>query len=679
MNASPAKKVYNDLDRILLLPQRPPLDCEREPGTKRWKPEAQALVEVVTAQFTRGKRLACACRDRHVKSIGNGRVLIYLTGRPDQPPPIPIETTIEAFAADNYYDQEVIKKVGNTALGDTLTLPGLGYPTCADTLNPLQAWTLWEAPRAGGILGMIAVGGGKTWIGMLIPLAVSHLKVWVILIKPDQRRHYRKHYLRLREHFRVPKLVFEDFSGFDIVGEDIPILNVLPYSVLSNHRSSQKLEEINPQGILADEGHLLANPDSSRAMRWDRYMNAHNGMFFGTWSGSIIKRRLRDRTKLSKHALGMGSPDPISDDEVEAWSPIIDPSPVPDRSSPLYHRMRSVLGDGNTSNSLGSLIHDGNIRTGHTERVIRTLGLISTRGSSVSCSIVFKKRDPGPLPEEVTRDLQLVRGAWETPKGDEIVDAMEQATCAREVIAGYYHYWRFPNGEPDELITRWYAARKAFNKELRKKTRNAEPNLDSRKLCEEAAFRAWMQPRYLGDKPVWPAETWPAWVAIRDQVVPEPTVQWISDYLARDAAAWATEHKGIVWCDSTAFGQRVAELAGLPYHAGGPGAEEKIDAEDGSRSVIASIHAHATGRDGLQFKFYKQLVAEAPASGDLWEQLLGRLAREGQQEDTIETWVYAHVFEFREVLRRAVILAEFIEAMSKQTQLILAADWEFDL
>ncbi len=135
----------------------------------------------------------------------------------------------------------------------------------------------------------------------------------------------------------------------------------------------------------------------------------------------------------------------------------------------------------------------------------------------------------------------------------------------------------------------------------------------------------------------------------------------------------------MVWVLSPTFGRVVAKLAGIKYHGGGPTAEAEITAEDGKRSIVASIKSHGTGRDGLQHKFFKQLIAESPSSGDMYEQLLGRLAREGQPEDTIETALYQHVAEFRDALRRAIFLAEFIEATTSNQQLLLAADmWDTD-
>jgi hypothetical protein len=176
---------------------------------------------------------------------------------------------------------------------------------------------------------------------------------------------------------------------------------------------------------------------------------------------------------------------------------------------------------------------------------------------------------------------------------------------------------------------------------------------------------------------VWQAQTWPAWVEIRDQVEPDPRVKWLDDYLARDAAQWATENVGIVWSRSRAFGQKVAELAGIDYCGGGDNAEAWILSHDGSKSIVASIRSHYEGRDGLQERFSKQLFAETLPSGKGMQQLLGRLVRPGQTAEVVETTVYRHALEYRHDLDRAIELAEFLQDQTPEKQLILSASMEF--
>ena len=389
---------------------------------------------------------------------------------------------------------------------------------------------------------------------------------------------------------------------------------------------------------------------------------------------------MKDASHLSAHALGLGSPYPIWPSEADKWAAVIDPSPLPDTSSDTALSLRKAF-DKNAAKATGifsSMRNDG-IREGFRERIITTPGVISTRSSSVTASISISLREPPKMPEQVKKALIDVRVEAIRPDGEQLVETIDVVTCARSVACGMYEYWAYPKGESEALIEEWFAARKLWNKALRRKLLFGEPHLDSPILCANAAERAWRVPKYEGPLPKWLEESWPAWAAVKELVQPDPRVRWIDDYLARDAAKWATENKGIVWCQSRALGLKIAEIAGLPYHAGGPDAEAKILAEKGNRSVIASIDAHGTGRDGLQYKFNKQLVAEPPSSADRWEQLLGRLCREGQDADTVETEIYAHTVEVKDALRKAFALAEFIEATTPNRQLLLAADCDFEL
>jgi hypothetical protein len=686
-----------EINRIQSLPSRPVVDCERESGTRRWKPQAQALIEVVTARHAR-PRLSCGCRDRHVEVVGRGELLVFHTPPPKQPPTLPLRVPVADFCRDSVHDSSVVERVLQLRQGQKIVLPGLGnHLFCVTELNPVQAWTLWEAPIAGGVTGFISVGGGKSYMGVLMPMAVPQVKKWAIFIKPDQRIHYRDAYLRLREHFYVPAFVLESGSTVASEGEFVPgrpVLHAVPYSLLSSTKSTQLLESIDPDGVIFDESHLLANLRSSRTMRMFRFLanriEQKRYVFVCDWSGSKVKKTMKDCAYLAKHALGLGSPYPITKTAIEDWAGCIDPIAMRDRSSPTAHALRrafgdpSFVGEDDEIDQLASagLIDDG-VREGHRDRVVVTPGVISTKTSSITCSITIRKRDPkDKVPVAVQAALKGVRDNSERPDGDALIDAMEVATTARTVGAGYYHYWAFPHATeadkaPCGTIEKWKAARKKWNKEVRRKLLDAEPHLDSYSLLENAAERAWREPRYTGDLPVWPAESWPEWAAIKDRVQYDERTRWIDDYLARDAADWACEHVGVVWCLSPTFGKRVAEIAGINYHGGGQDAEAKIKVEDGKRSIVASIRSHGESRDGLQHKFHRQLVAELPASADRYEQLFGRLGRDGQVEDTIETDIYQHTPEYRDALKQALMYAEFIQQTTPNRQLLLAADFEF--
>lgn len=614
----------NEIGRILNLPSREPVDCAKRlvDGRREYTPETQALVEVVTSRFA-----------------------IPRVPRPDG--------------------------------GKSCLCEGLGHP-CIEELNAEQAWVLRELGRVGGILGFIPVGGGKTIMGILAPLAVPGVKTAVLLVKSDQRLHYRRAWQRLREHFRVPSLVIDD-GGEPLISKGTPTLHLIPYSKLSRPESTKLLDGLNPDLIVADEVHCIADRKSARTLRFLRYMASRQGIRFAGWSGTLLDKSIRSMAHISAHGLGSNSPVPINPNNVEAWCAVLDPSPQPDKTSSTAKALYKAFGvdeglDGLTTALFGSPLTM--VREGFRERLSKTPGVITSKTISATASITIRERKV-VAPENIREAINQVR-TWVRPDGEELVEATDQARCIREVASGFYYHWVFGN-EPRELIEDWFAKRKAFNRELREKIQEGREFLDSRLLCERAAERAMQEPAYEGELPTWWAPSWPNWRDIRDEVKHDQRAKWLDDFLARDAAEWAKEHTGIVWCLSSAFGQKVAQLSGLPYHGGGPGAEERILAEKGDRSIVVSMKAHSEGRDGLQLKFSKQLVAEMPAGGKAWGQMLGRLCRRGQTADEIETWVYLHYGEAKDALRRALTQSEFVSDMTPTESLLSAADITFDL
>jgi hypothetical protein len=149
----------------------------------------------------------------------------------------------------------------------------------------------------------------------------------------------------------------------------------------------------------------------------------------------------------------------------------------------------------------------------------------------------------------------------------------------------------------------------------------------------------------------------------------------IDPYIVNDAAQWALENRGIVWYSLVEFGKWVSEVSGLPMHGGGSKAEANLKREEGNRSIIASIDSHGRGRNGLQFLFARQLIAQIPASARRWEQLLGRLIRRGQRSEEVITWIYLHVPELRSAVEAALKKSEYVEDTVRM-QMKLLQGWK---
>jgi hypothetical protein len=71
------------------------------------------------------------------------------------------------------------------------------------------------------------------------------------------------------------------------------------------------------------------------------------------------------------------------------------------------------------------------------------------------------------MPRVVAEALEAVRESKQRPDGEELVEATDVAACARQVALGFFYRWKFPRGEPVDLIDEWFGLRKVWAKVLR--------------------------------------------------------------------------------------------------------------------------------------------------------------------------------------------------------------------
>lgn len=757
-------EVVDDLDRILALPRRSPLDCRLDPETRRYEPKAEALIRVMTARLGRGKRVSCACRPRVVRAIAAGVLQVARVVPDDLPPESPATCSLAAFVADNQANAEeiaVAQTVSRLRPGNEVLLPAADEDghACIDVLNAVQAWSLYEIPKEAGGLGFCGVGSGKSIIFILLPIALgSECDLAVLLIEPNQRKHYVSQYRRVREHFRVPSIIFEDGTPPYIV-PGATTLHLLPYSKLGNPKHPDALDALKPNVIGADEGHRLTGKANTTGRnrvksyiakriveREQRMIEGkpvkRRAVYLVPMSGTLEDKSVLDVQPVSAHALGMNSPHPLDAAEAAKWANVFDPVRVPDRTSTAARRLQRAFAgrewDGDTLLDVASILNDEGpekaIREGFQRRRVETPGVISASAAEVGASLYFQERKAPKMPDVVAKALKKVREEGIRPDDEPIVGDDENNVeaaikiVAKQVAIGMYYYWAYPGvpctckgeGEPCEgckLIEEWFLRRKKYFRELRawllrpfNATGNrADAHLDSPKLCENAARRAQEDPSpptgfsvYCANcreewpcgkathLPAWRSTHWKLWSEIEDKVPHDQRVRWIGHdlpeaqdpethpgyYLARDTVKWAKENTGVVWYQTIAYGQKVAQLGKLPYHGGGPDGEEAIRAERGDRSIIVSLKSWGKGLDGLQHYFWKQFWPEMPSSNKVMEQGLGRLLRRGQKSDSVFSEYYAHVVEFREALRRVRQRAEFNQSMTGNPSLILAATFD---
>lgn len=566
--------------------------------------------------------------------------------------------------------------------------PHMKNPHC-DNLLPTQAWALYEGAMAGGVLGPIGIGHGKTLLNILMPMVVEGAKTVVLLLPAPLKKQFLSvdwHYYS--QHWKVPNL-----SGASVYYPGRPFLHVLSFPEVSSAKNTELLENLKPDLIVVDEAHNLRNVTAARTKRFNRYLEKaqqSGGAKLFCWSGTLTDKSLKDYAKLSAFALRERSPVPLHWPAVEEWASALDPVDNPNPPGKLLQLC-----------SPGQKPKDG-LR----ERINSTLGVISS-GDKASCqaSLVINERSVS-IPASVQVALEKFGEhakveAWQRPDGEELVDALQAARCARELSCGFYYRWHWPriNGQPQRIdtIEKWLKARKEWHSELRAKLKRGGAHMDSPLLVTKAAIR-W-QKGYVhvhrdeegkaisrkeypphtkhGPLPTWDSTYWAEWERLRDTARPENEAVWLDDFLVEDALAWLEEGPGLLWYEFNAFASRLAEKgrgSGLVFAGPGDEGTRTVLALKGTERVIASIRAHGTGRNLQQFA--RNLVANPPAGGGTWEQLLGRTHRQGQEADEVVADVYRHTEAFRNAVETAHELSEHIEGTFGATQrLASVATW----
>ncbi len=394
------------------------------------------------------------------------------------------------------------------------------------------------------------------------------------------------------------------------------------------------------------------------------------------WTGSLTDQKIEEFAHLMIFALKERAPVPISTRVVEDWGRCLNAVDNPCPAGALSALIGPEDDGGNETEIVRSAFRRrledtlGIVMTSSAD-VETTSGQ-----AMIAIEVMEREAPPIPPIIEAALALVRSGERPDQLMGNDhnevFDDPMKQVRCAREVACGMFYRWVFPRGERKEVIDTWFEARKAWNSELRSEMLKGVRYLDSPNLCETAARRHHGDLPVDHNRPTWAAKHWPRWRKVKDTVEPQTEACRLHPYLVEDAANWALSNRGIVWYSMVELAQWLGELTGLPVHGGGLGAEARIEqlirAPGETPSVIASINSHGRGRDGLQRRYEQQLILNMPSSSKRCQQLLARLHRRGQTADVVRSWIYVHTEELRAAYEQAVRRSDYVEAVLGQRQ-----------
>jgi len=518
----------------------------------------------------------------------------------------------------------------------------LCLPNGTRRLRPIQALALTEAKRTNGLFAPIGVGAGKSDIALLLPM-VMKAKVAVLLVPANLREKvFQQDYPTLVSQYRLPRLANAKVQTID---SDC-VLHVHSYNELSSPDKHDLLDRLQPDLIVCDEAHALRHPSAARTRRFLNYFRAHQDTRLCVLSGTMTSKSIKDYAHLAWLSLRDNAPLPTKYTVLEEWAAALDSSPVPAPAGALMELCKE----------------NEKPREGFRRRVVETPGVIATSDNAIGTSLIISKRKI-KAPKVISDALREMRETWTTPdEGEAFDDILTLHRYARQMAAGFYYRWIWPKNEPAAVRAAWIEARKAWNREVANfLTYRAKPGIDSPLLLAKACADGRVA-----------SMNYERWAMLKDTAQPAVEAVWLSDYLVQDAVVWGREEVGIIWYEHASLGAAIAREGGFPLF--GPGAEGILK-EKGTRTVVASIKAHGTGKN-LQ-GYHRNLVTTAPTSGTVWEQLLGRTHRPGQTADEVTVDVYRHTLEMQAALTKALRDAQYQQDTTGNQQKLLSATYTF--
>jgi hypothetical protein len=462
------------------------------------------------------------------------------------------------------------------------------------TLMPIQALALYEACVAQGLFAPIRVGGGKTLISLLLAFVLGARRP-LLLTRANLIEKTKREARKLSEHWPIPNFI-----------------RIESYEKLGRAGHADMLELYAPDAIFGDEIHCCRNPKAAVTKRISRYMGKQKPKpFFAAMSGTITRNSILDFWHILEWCFGpLGMPLPSTYTEIEDWAAVIDKES--DTTQPVAPGALIYLC--NESERKNPDLVDAS-RTAFARRLTETCGVVATSERYLGASLTISAIETD-MNRAVDEAFQELRTKWKTPDGWPLPDPMAVNRVLKEIGVGFYYIWD-PRPPPE-----WALARRTWNITCQYILTNNRRNLDS-ELQVINAVDAGHYPEAQVDLAAWRLQ--------EPTFTPNKVPVWIDDSVIDLAASWTMKHTGIVWCYHVAFAERLAKKTGLSYYHGG-GLDDRgryIEDHPQDEPLIASV---ASNRDGKNLqKWHRNLSVSCSASGEKWEQKLGRTHRDGQK------------------------------------------------
>jgi len=519
-------------------------------------------------------------------------------------------------------------------LTDLLRIEGTDPPPkMPRRLKPSQADALWQATVKAGLFAPLAVGAGKTLVALLLPTLIDCERPLILTrsaLVPQMKR------------------MAKEYSKYWHIRDDIEFF---AYHWLSEDKNYNYLSDNQFDLIVADEAHKIANTHgsdaSARASRvYDYVVNEQQGdCLFAAMSGTMADKSVIEYWSLAYMALGEDAPVPLEYYDQRALAAVLD---ITGKKIPTAQDFALWM---DLATDDESLPLQKRLRNGYRHILRNTPGVAVSEDASCNASIDLIAVDGLETPKTVVDALSDLETLWSTPTGEYIEDIMHKVNWELRLACGYYYEIDWP-GEPDY---EWMEIRSEWLKFV-------HSLIGTRDLDSYARARDYVRDN-LSHLPVWQD-----WVRVRDRwpkIGPPRKSVLMSDYIVQFVKEFTKGDDWLVFYRGRAMEEM---LWSEGFEVYGAGTEPR---EDGYGVQCLSIDVHKEGRNLQAWK--KMLIINPPPSNKVWEQVIGRIHRQGQEEDTVEVYYLSHLPIFRNNFKKALDRAERTEDTEGMAQKLCLA------
>ena len=527
----------------------------------------------------------------------------------------------------------------------------LCLPSGAQQLRPIQAKALQDLHDMGGLYGPIPVGEGKTLVSFLAPVVVDAERP--LLVVPA----------KLRDK------TIRDFAGLAQHWKQHPGLQIVSYEKISRANGTALLKRLQPDLLIFDESHRLKNRDAAVTRKIQYYMQAFPHTRVLAMTGTSTKRSLLDFSHVMHWALPNCFPLPRTKEELEVWANVVDEIKIFENREPADPGALMAL-----CNDKERMRGRDGVRSAVRRRMQETPGVVGCESQSVDASLNIELGLEDSYGQQVRQLAAHLREGY-LPNGDVyFVEGNERQALStkwrimRTLTSGFWYDWDPRPPAP------WLEIRAQWRKTVRRILEERVPGLESEALIAKAAASGKINQAV--------QDLYTFWRSQRDLHKWRTVPVWVDDAIIHRVAEWVKDHQGLIWVSEVALGERLERELGLPYfhEMGRDRLGRDVESwESKNGSVIVSVQANGEGRN-LQKQWCDNLVISPPPTGTVWEQLLGRTHRLGQEAEEVWVEVVIGCRTEWDCWRQAVRDAQYAAQMEGNKRLTIATvDQMFEL